>query len=99
MTNDSTANVRSENFMTPRDLFGVAIRILGCIVLGFALFYFIDAIVLYIDPEYFAKTRPGVVTAPASHYLRNGVACLLVGGYLLRGGKFLVRFAYGKETP
>jgi hypothetical protein len=85
--------------MTPRELFGVAIRILGCIVLGFAILYFIDAIALFIDPDYFAKTKPGVPTAPAFRYLRTGVVCLLLGGYLLRGGKVLVRFAYGKETP
>jgi len=68
-------------------------------VLGFALLYLIDAVALYVDPEYFAKTKPGVSTAPAFHYLRTGGICLVIGGYLLRGGKILVRFAYGKETP
>lgn len=85
--------------MTPRELFGVAVRIVGLGILGCSLLYLVDAVVLLIDPDYFAKAKLGTPSAPALHYFRNGVVCLLVGGYLLRGGKIIVRIAYGKGPP
>jgi hypothetical protein len=84
--------------MSPRDAFGVAIRIVGLLIVLAGLLYVIDAALLMIDPEYFNKYKSGVPTAPMSHYLGTGIAGILVGLYLLRGARMIQRLAYG-EIP
>jgi ABC-type antimicrobial peptide transport system permease subunit len=79
--------------MTPRQTFGLAVRIIGLLVMLFGVLYFISWAVVLIDPH----SRPGV--SPAWHYFLNAVVELLIGVYLLRGAPFLVRIAYPDERP
>ena len=78
--------------MTPKHAFGVAVRVVGLVVLLAAVLYFISGVILLISPKY----RPDV--SPAWHYFLSGVIELITGLYLLRGAPFLVRFAYPGEN-
>ena len=77
--------------MKPKHAFGVAVRIIGLIVILVAVLYFISGFILLVDPHF----RPNV--SPAWHYLVDGVVEILVGLYLLRGARHIVRFAYPDE--
>ncbi len=81
--------------MTPRDCFGVAVRVIGLLVTIVALLYLVSAAGVAINPHY----RPNV--APATHYLTPGVIGLLFGLYLLHGAPLLLRLAYpdAKSPP
>jgi uncharacterized membrane protein YqjE len=74
--------------MDPKDCFGVAVRIIGLLIIIVALLYLISAIIVLINPNY----RPGA--APMTHYLLPGLLGLVFGLYLLRGARHIVRFAY-----
>jgi uncharacterized membrane protein YqjE len=74
--------------MNPKDCFGVAVRIMGLLIIIVALLYLISAVIVLINPKY----RPGA--APISHYLLPGLLGLVFGLYLLRVAPHIVRFAY-----
>jgi H+/Cl- antiporter ClcA len=77
--------------MKPRQAFGVAVRIIGLILVLVAILYFFSWFILLVDPDY----RPNV--SPAWHYLVTGVFAIVVGLYLLRGAPKIARFAYPDE--
>jgi len=74
--------------MKPKHAFGVAVRVVGLIIILVSVLYFVSAIIVFIDPTY----RPNL--APAWHYFVDAVVELLIGLYLLRGGAHIVRFAF-----
>jgi len=77
--------------MSPRESFGVAIRIIGLIISIIALLYFLSAVLIILVPNY----KPH--TSPAWHYLLSGGVGLALGLYLLRGASHVMRFAYPQE--
>jgi cytochrome b561 len=74
--------------MTPKDRFGIAVRVIGLIVLLLTLLYLTSAALTVMNPRY----SPTNITV--SYYLLHGTVGLAVGLYLLRGGSRIVRFAY-----
>ena len=84
--------------MSAREVFSVAVRIIGLLICLAALLYLLTASLLFVDPEYFTKYRPGTSLAPVQHYLLNGLIYLAVGVYFMRGGGLVVRLAFGKES-
>ncbi len=74
--------------MKPQQAFGVAVRVIGLIVVLVSILYLVSALVVCIDPTF----RPNL--PPAWHYLLDGVVELLVGLYLLRGAALVIRFAF-----
>lgn len=73
--------------MTPRDLFGIVVRVFGLLLFLYAIWYLIYGVATIVglpeeNPEYKIA------------YFITGTACLLGGLYLLRGAPLLMRFAY-----
>ena len=77
--------------MTSKNAFGVAVRIVGLLVVLAAILYFLSGIVLLINPQF----RPNV--GPSWHYFLDGAIGLLIGLYLLRGAPNVILFAYGDD--
>jgi hypothetical protein len=48
--------------MKPKEAFGVAVRVVGLLIILVSVLYFVSAIIVFIDPTY----RPNL--APAWHY-------------------------------
>jgi len=76
--------------MTAKDRFAIAVRVVGLLVILAALLYFVDAVIMFINP-YFRAGEPAV------HYFFTGVIALLVGLYLLRGAPHVIRFAFPEK--
>jgi hypothetical protein len=74
--------------MKPKQAFGVAVRVVGLIVTLVGAYFILCGSVLIIDPEYSAKL------APAWHYFQFGIADTAAGLLLIRGVRFIVRFAF-----
>ena len=72
--------------MTPKEHFAIAVRVVGLIVVLFALGYFVDAGIMFINP--YGRGEPAV------HYFVTGVIALFAGLYLLRGAPHVIRFAF-----
>jgi uncharacterized membrane protein HdeD (DUF308 family) len=77
--------------MKPRQAFGVAVRVLGLIIILVSVLYFVSAFIVCFDPTY----RPNL--SPAWHYFIDAVVELLIGLYLLRGAPHIVRYAFRDE--
>jgi hypothetical protein len=45
--------------MSPREVFRIAVKIIGFLICLAGLLYLLTASLLFIDPEYFTKYRPG----------------------------------------
>jgi hypothetical protein len=71
--------------MTPRDLFGVGLRLIGIILCGAGSIYALFTFAALIRPT---------VEASAWDYFFWASASLSVGLYFLRGAPHIVRFAY-----
>jgi len=73
--------------MKPRELFGVAVRVIGLLAAANGLSHIINS---GLGPlGYFTTQRTAY-----SFYLIEGIIQLVAGLYLLRGAPFLIRFAY-----
>jgi uncharacterized membrane protein YhdT len=77
--------------MKPRHAFGLAVRIVGLIVVLISVLYFVSTVIVCIDPTY----RPNL--SSAWHYFIDAVITLLIGLYFLRGAPHVIRFAYRDE--
>src|SRR5665213_1542427 len=77
--------------MKPIEGFGIAVRIIGMILLILAALYIASGTVVLIDPKF----KPNV--SPAWHYFLVGIIGILISLYLLRGAPHIVRFAYPEE--
>ena len=77
--------------MKPKEGFGIAVRIIGLILLILGAVYIASGFLLLFDPKF----KPNV--APAWHYFLDGIIGVLISLYLLRGATHIVRFAYLKE--
>jgi len=76
--------------MKPKEGFGIAVRIIGLILLILGAVYIASGFLLLFDPKF----KPNV--APAWHYFLDGIIGVLISLYLLRGATDIVRFAYPK---
>jgi hypothetical protein len=70
-----------------QELFGLALRILGAVVLYYGLSGLLDAALFNLGYFNYPDSSP-------NYYLISGLFQLVVGIYLLRGAPGLVRFAY-----
>ena len=77
--------------MKPRELFSVAVRVIGLLIAANGLSHIIDSGLGILG--YFTTQRTAY-----SFYFIIGVTQLVVGLYLLRGAPFLERFAYPKRA-
>jgi hypothetical protein len=77
--------------------FGVVVRTIGLLLLFVAILYLIDGMSLLLIPDIFRNFHP-IAVAPPYSYLASGLFSLIVGVYLLRGAKRLVRFAYPENS-
>jgi hypothetical protein len=77
--------------MKPKQAFGLAVRVIGLMVILVAVLYFVSAFVVLIDPT----CRPNL--SPSWQYFAAGVGNFLIGLYLLRGASHVVNFAYPDE--
>jgi hypothetical protein len=77
--------------MKPKQAFGIAVRIIGLILLIIALLYIASGFVVLFDPQF----KPNL--SPAWHYFLDGIVGVLISLYLLRGASHIVRFAYPEE--
>ena len=76
--------------MKPRDIFGVAVRIVGLIAILVGLYYLVTgAFLLFAADGRFSTFGAIIWLVPA-----GGIALCLVGIYLLRGAAAVIRFAY-----
>jgi hypothetical protein len=73
--------------MTPRECFGIAIRIIGTLLLFVSVMYLYSFLVVLL---FHGMPR----TYPLASYLGASAVALAVGLYLLRGAPHLLRFAY-----
>ena len=78
--------------MTPTHVFGVAVRIVGLIVVLFAVLYMVSGVATSFVP------KPHSDDPPNWTYFMHGTVELVIGLCLLRGPSWLVRFAY-PPTP
>ncbi len=77
--------------MTPRDLFGLAIRIIGLIVSIYGLDWL--ARFTFFQLGYFKLEHTDI-----GYYLLSAFAYLIAGAYFLRGAPHFVRYAYGDAS-
>ena len=77
--------------MTPRDLFDVAVRTLGAVVLVWGVWDLTNAALFYND----YIRNPDMTFR---FYLILGWASIFIGLLLIRGAGVLVNFAYDAET-
>lgn len=74
--------------MKPKDAFGVAVRVVGLSVGLVGVYFLTCALVIFVYPQYNPKVGPGW------HFLLFGLIGLLGGLCLIRGVRYIVRFAY-----
>ena len=75
--------------MTPRDIFGLVIRLIGLALFVLGLSYLYSPIAMVF--------RPSSTDYPMSEYILFGVICVLVGAYFVRGAPHILRFAYPEK--
>jgi len=73
--------------MTPRECFGLIVRVLGLPIFLSGLFYWLSVFSVLIGPSFAHR-------APLSAYLIYAAALTALGLYFLRGAPALVRFSY-----
>jgi hypothetical protein len=76
--------------MSVEQWLGLALRIVGVIVLLYGVGYLVDGALFYL--EYFNYPDSSV-----NYYIVVGILYCAVGVYLLRGAPHVVRFAYPRE--
>lgn len=76
--------------MKPRELFDVAVRTLGALVLVWGLWDLVNAALFYTD--YFRNPDMSF-----RFYLIFGWASIFIGLFLIRAGGVLVNFAYSED--
>jgi hypothetical protein len=88
--------------MRPRDLFEVAIRIVGVLVVLVNLPAFVSALVewLYLHPQPAGTPEAYGINAPPNSYVEmifSDVISLSVGLLLLFGGRVVAHVIYGRD--
>jgi hypothetical protein len=73
--------------MTPRELFEVAVRVIGLVLMLYGLYDLSDFVLASL--KYFTLQRTDV-----GMYLILGIGYLILGGYFLRGGAYVIRLAF-----
>ena len=73
--------------MTPRQCFGVILRVFGLLMLGVSALYLYSTAYAFFYPSVPHNSTP-------ANYLAAFVLTLAAGLYLLRGAPHLLRFAY-----
>jgi hypothetical protein len=73
--------------MRSREIFGVAVRVIGLLAVLGSVVYFVGGVVVLIAPELKPNVSPWL-------YVLNATVFLTVGLYLLRGAQVVIRFSY-----
>ena len=76
--------------MNAKDIFGIILRVIGVGYVGYGLHYFLSL-------GYVAMHHNASAVWSSFDYLLAGVYYLFVGLCLLRGSRYVVRFAYPRE--
>jgi hypothetical protein len=84
--------------MTPKDIFGIVVRVAGLFMLRLALWLFYDYMAWYYHIPASAYAASTNVVDPKI-YMIWGVAYLAIGVYLLSGAPHLLRFSYPDAEP
>jgi hypothetical protein len=77
--------------MKPKQAFGVAVRVVGLLTALVGIYFLVCGLVILADPNYSARV------SPAWHYILFGLVDLLLGLFLIRGVRHVVRFAYPRD--
>ena len=78
--------------MTPKDAFGVVVRVLGMVGLYYGVYGLISALYMVLFPKSLNAAFPG-------WYVFSGFAYVGISLYLVRGAPGLLRFAYPHANP
>ena len=78
--------------MSPKEIFGLVIRVLGLLLSILGVWYLISTVSALVSPE-----TPG--TNPFHEYLIWALIFLAAGLYFLRGAPHIIRFSYPEPRP